>query len=128
VYFVVLDDSLVIRMTIEAFLEDLGVDEEHIYSFDDGNKALEFIKKNENVLIFSDINMPKMNGIMFTDELLKISNNFIASLFIVSGEESSEGLIAVKDAGAKRFIKKPIDKRQFVHFVKPEIEKRYKLR
>jgi CheY-like chemotaxis protein len=126
VYFVVLDDSLVIRLTIEAFLEDLGVEEDDIHSFDDGMKALEFIKQNNDVLIFSDINMPKMSGIKFTDELLKMGNEYIPSLFIVSGEESLQGLKDIKDVGAKRFIKKPIDKRQFTHFVKPEIDKRYK--
>ena len=121
---VVLDDSLTVRMIIESFLEDLDVKEDNIFSFDDGYKALEFIKKNGADIVFSDINMPKMSGYDFASSLFKINPELRKSFFAISGDESRESYLKMKENGAHRFLKKPINIEHFNHFVQPEILKR----
>nr|WP_321268619.1 response regulator [uncultured Sulfurimonas sp.] len=121
---IILDDSLTIRIVIESFLEDFGVKEDEIFSFENAYEALEFIKNNGADIIFSDINMPEMNGYEFAKEVFKVIPNIKSSFFAVSGDENLESFANMKKVGAKRFLKKPISSEHFKHFVEPEILKR----
>lgn len=120
---VILDDSLSMRMMIEAYLEDLGVQEGEIFSFEKGEDALEFIEKEHANIVFSDMYMPTMDGPEFVKLLLTSHPHLAGALFIISGEEDHGNLKSMKAAGGKRFIKKPIDVNRFNHFVFAEIAK-----
>lgn len=120
---VVLDDSLTVRLTIQALLEELHVPEECIYLFGNGKEALQYIAENGADIIFSDINMPGMDGFEFVGKLLNLSHHFVSTLFIVSADEHMGDIANMKMIGAKRFIRKPINSRHFNHFVAPEIAK-----
>jgi len=121
---IILDDSITIRMILESHLENLGVLKDEIYLFENGYKALEFIEKNGADIIFSDINMPKMNGYEFAILALKINPDLKSSFFAISGDENREAFMKMKDSGVHRFLRKPINSEYFRHFVQPEILKR----
>ena len=120
---IILDDSTTIRMIIESFLEDLGVHENELYSFENGYEALDFIKTNGADLVFSDINMPYMNGYEFAEMLFKMHEQLKSVFFAISGEEGRDGFVKMKNCGVHRFLKKPINVEHFNHFVKPEVLK-----
>ena len=120
---VVLDDSKTVLLTINALLEELGVEDESIFLFSDGHEALNYIEKHGADIIFSDINMPGMDGFEFVSRLLDLSQRFISTLFIVSADENYRDISQMKTIGAKRFIRKPINTKHFNHFVAPEIAK-----
>jgi CheY-like chemotaxis protein len=120
---VVLDDSKTVLMTIELFLEELGIAEEEIHLFQNGTEALEYIEQNGADIIFSDIQMPQMSGYEFVERLLALSKHFINILFIISADDNSQSVARMKEIGAKRFIHKPISAQHFNHFVAPEIAK-----
>ena len=121
---IVLDDSLTIRMLIEAYLEELGVEENYIFSFDNGKIALEYIKENGADIIFTDIQMPEMDGYEFVKNVLELNPSFVSSIFVISGDNDKKAINKMKLVGAHRFIKKPISISFFNHFVAPEINKR----
>jgi CheY-like chemotaxis protein len=121
---VVLDDSKTVLLTIQALLEELGVPTQCIFVFTDGEKAFDYIEKNGADIIFSDINMPKMDGFEFVGKLLSLSERFVATLFVVSADEKFRDINKMRSVGARRFIRKPIDTKHFNHFVAPEIKKR----
>lgn len=121
---VVLDDSKTVLLTIQALLEELGVPQKCIFIFMDGYKALEYIEKNGVDIIFSDINMPNMDGFEFVGRLFALSERFVSTLFVVSADEQFRDINKMRSVGVKRFIRKPIDMRHFNHFVAPEIRKR----
>ncbi|WP_321778502.1 response regulator transcription factor [Sulfurimonas sp.] len=100
---VILDDSLTIRMILESFLEDLDVDDSEIYSYENGNEALEFIEQNGADIVFSDINMPKMDGYEFASEVFKIQPSLKKAFFAISGDENRESFMKMKDNGVYRF-------------------------
>jgi len=118
---IILDDSQTIRMIIEAHLEELEILENEIFSFEDGYKALEFIQTHGADLVFCDMHMPKMNGVEFATILFDRRPDLIRSFFVVTAEEKSKSIQEMKEVGAKRFLKKPIDERQFNHYVKKQI-------
>ena len=118
---VVLDDSKTVLLTIHALLEELGVPDECISLFSDGYQALEHIEQNGADIIFSDINMPGMDGFEFVGRLLALSQRFVSMLFIVSADEHCDDINHMKHIGAKRFLRKPINPKHFNHFVAHEI-------
>ncbi len=120
---VVLDDSKTVLLMISALLEELGVEDDSIFLFSDGHEALNYIEKHGADIIFSDINMPGMDGFEFVSRLLELSKRSVSSLFIVSADEHYGDINHMKNIGAKRFIRKPINTRHFNHFVAPEIAK-----
>jgi response regulator RpfG family c-di-GMP phosphodiesterase len=111
-------------MIIESFLEDLGVEEDEIFLFENGYEALDFIKINGADIVFSDINMPYMNGFEFAEMVFKVLPSLQNSFFAISGDESRESYLKMKKNGVHRFLKKPIKDEYFRHFVLPEILKR----
>ncbi|WP_081444061.1 response regulator transcription factor [Sulfurimonas gotlandica] len=123
---VILDDSLTVRMIIESFLEDFGVEDDEIFSFESGHDAIEFIKENSADIVFTDINMPKMDGYEFAKLVFEIQPSVLSSFFAISGDESPESYMNMKKVGVQRFLKKPINNAHFRHFVLPEILKRRK--
>ena len=123
---IVLDDSLTVRMIIESFLEDLGVEDDEVFSFENGIDALSFIKEKGADVVFSDINMPKMSGYDFALELFKVRPDLQKTFFAISGDENRESYMKMKENGVYRFLKKPIKIEHFNHFVEPEILK-YKM-
>ena len=121
---IILDDSKTIRIIIESYLEDMGVGCNNIYSFDNGYEALDFIKINGADIVFSDINMPYMDGYEFATLVFKVLPNLKSSFFAISGDENRESFMKMKNSGVHRFLKKPISVEYFRHFVLPEILKR----
>ena len=120
---IILDDSVTIQMIIESFLEDLGVQDEEIFLFTSGVAALAFIKKNGADIIFSDINMPIMEGYEFATKVFKIRPDLQKSFFAVSGDETRSSYLKMKECGVHRFLRKPINAEHFNHFVSFEISK-----
>ena len=121
---IILDDSFTVRIIIESFLEDLGVNEEEIVSLENGFDALEYIRNNGADIVFSDVNMPKMDGYEFASSLFKIRKDLQNSFFAISGDETRESYRKMKKIGVHRFLKKPIESDHFNHFLIPEINKR----
>ena len=120
---VILDDSPTVQMIIESLLEDLGVDENEVNTFDNGFHALEFIEEEGADIIFSDVNMPKMSGSEFVKEVLKLNPLYVSILFVISADTDKTDLIKMKEAGAHRYIKKPIASQRFSHYIIPELLK-----
>ena len=120
---VILDASVTARTKIEDLLLEMGVPSSDIYAFEDGAEALDFIREDGADLIFSALEMPTMDGVSFTDLLLREYPLLVSKLFIVSSAKNSDQFAEVKEVGAKRFINKPIDEEYFRHFVAHEINK-----
>ncbi|MCF6310210.1 MAG: response regulator [Sulfurimonas sp.] len=120
---VILDDSATIRMILESFLEDIGVRDDEMFLFENGHDAVEFIKENGADIIFTDINMPNMDGYEFASSVFKMQPNLKNSLFAISGDENRESYQKMKKSGVHRFLRKPINAEHFNHFVEPIVLK-----
>jgi len=55
--------------------------------------------------------------------ILRKQPDLRSKLFIVTSQKDTDDFLEMKDVGAKRFIKKPINEEHFKHFVTPEIIK-----
>ncbi|QSZ41586.1 response regulator [Sulfurimonas aquatica] len=119
----ILDASELSRDRTEKLLCSMGVLCSDIYTFDNGEDALEFIDDYSVDLLFSSLELSKMDGVSFADIFLHKFPNMVSRLFITSSSQGGESFQEVKEVGAKRFIKKPIDEKYFQHFISKEIDK-----
>ena len=122
----IIDPSELSRIVIEDMLMKLGVKALDIHLFIDGDNAMEYIRDSDPDLLFTTVSLPGLDGVDLVDIILREKPNLAAKLFVLSSSEN-EVFDGMKEVGAKRFIKKPINPEYFEHFVKPEVEKLLKV-
>lgn len=105
----VVDDSPTIRRSIINHLRDEYVTHEA----QDGEAAWEMLESNESIsLVFADMNMPVMNGMLLLQKIRTSACERIASLpvIIITGYENADAARrASYNVGATDFICKPFD-------------------
>jgi DNA-binding response OmpR family regulator len=112
------DDSDMISI-FSLGLQDEGFE---VYSYNDPLEALSQFRPNFYDLLLIDINMPKMNGIELSRQILELDAN-VKICFITAGEANIEvlrELYPTRSIGC--FIKKPVTIDQLVRRVKAELE------
>ncbi|SHM91457.1 Response regulator receiver domain-containing protein [Roseibium suaedae] len=100
----VVDDSATVRRIVMKVLQksifDLEIDEAV-----DGLDAIEAVKKNPYRLVFTDFNMPNMNGIELAEKLAAYTAG--SDVVLMSTEMSDLHDKAAQRVGAKAFLRKP---------------------
>ena len=119
---IILDDSRIIRRIIEVHLDELDVHQDEVECFDDSNEALIYIKENDADIVFCDEAMPNISDDGFIKQLFQFRPDLQKSFFLISSNDDKNTLQEFKDLGIQRFLKKPIDEKNFNHFIKKEIE------
>lgn len=116
----ILDDDQIDRMSLERFCKKNNI---HYYSASNGLDALNLFRSHDIQLVFSDIDMPEMDGIQFLQKLKEIPNfnSFDIPVIAVTGNEQKDFKVKFKDFGFDYFISKPplADQLNYVlnHFV-----------
>jgi len=85
---------------------------------DSGEEGIKFYKERYMSskpydIIFSDIQMPKMNGIELTKKIYKLNPN--QKIVIFSAYQESQYMLELINLGIKRFIPKPIEFESFIN-------------
>jgi DNA-binding response OmpR family regulator len=102
----------------------LGLKDEgfEVYAYNDPLDAISEFRPNFYDLLLVDINMPKMNGIDLSRQLLELDSN-VKICFITAGDANVEvlrELYPTRDIGC--FIKKPVTIENLVRRVRSELE------
>ena len=116
-HFLIVDDSKISITIIEKHLDNVVVDQVH--HAENGEQALEIYKglreKNvEDLLIFMDINLPKMNGIETIkkireiEKLEKVEMNARAKILVVTAYDTASAEHLSLVVGANGYIRKPL--------------------
>lgn len=105
----VVDDSATILATAKKMLREEFV----VHTAKDGAEAWDIVNANEKIrVVFSDLQMPVMNGMQLLLKIRESAEKRISSLpvIMVTGQSDSPGgKRAVFDIGATDFIGKPFD-------------------
>ena len=115
----IVDDDPDMTSIFSLGLQDEGFG---VYAYNDPLDALSNFRPNFYDLLLVDINMPKMNGIDLSRQILELDSN-VKICFITAGEANIEvlrELYPTRDIGC--FIKKPVTIDQLVRRVKSELE------
>jgi DNA-binding response OmpR family regulator len=115
----IVDDDPDMTSIFSLGLQDEGFE---VYAYNDSLDALSQFRPNFYDLLLVDINMPKMNGIDLSRQLLELDSN-VKICFITAGDANVEvlrELYPTRDIGC--FIKKPVTIDQLVRRVRSELE------
>lgn len=103
----VVDDSKLIRKSAAKILDE----EFDVIQAEDGEEAWQLISADDSIqVVFSDLDMPKLNGFGLLERIRTHSNAGIAELpvVIVTGaEKDEEAKLSALEKGATDFITKP---------------------
>ena len=104
----IIDDSVVMRKFIERVLRQAGLDISELHEAGNGVEALEVLRTVSAFdCIFSDINMPRMDGLQFLEQR-RAERLALAVPVIMITAEASEGLLPlIHSAGASGYLCKP---------------------
>lgn len=99
------DDEPVNLMLFEA---NFG-SQYNIFTAQDGNNGLDILSRNNCIeLVFSDMKMPRMNGLQFIENAMHIAPQ--GHFYIMSGFDMTEEIQAAIDKGfVKRYFSKPLN-------------------
>ena len=115
----IIDDDPDATTVFSLGLQDEGFD---VYTYNDPLEALSQFIPNFYDLLLIDINMPKMDGIKLSRQILELDAN-VKICFITAGEANIEvlrELYPTRSIGC--YIKKPVTIDQLVKRVKAELE------
>ncbi|MHB9119069.1 MAG: response regulator [Burkholderiales bacterium] len=103
----VVDDSRTARAFIRHVLENLGIG--NILEAENGRHAVEIIQENYFDLVFTDYNMPEMDGKELVEFIRKESWQSSVPVMMVSSERDENRLAAVQNTGVSAICDKPFE-------------------
>ncbi len=118
-HILVVDDSLTIRSSVEYVLNQAGYS---VVLANDGVDAIEKLKEisnggNDVSMIITDINMPRMDGITFTEKV-KQSSFRSKPVLILTTETNETRKQQGRAAGAAGWLVKPFQPEQLIAVIK----------
>jgi len=114
----VLDDEEAILRMIKKFLDNYGYE---VYTKNDAEEALGFLKFQNVDLIIVDLKMPGMSGLEFINSLREIK--YPAEILVVSGHGTVEIAVEAIKYGAFDFIEKPVNFEKLIVTIKNALKK-----
>lgn len=111
----VVDDSVTARRLVTSHLSGLTL---QVIEAGDGKDGLSKLAEHPDVaLIFSDINMPWMNGLEMIAEIKKQGQWAKIPICMLTTETGADSLTQAKDLGVNAFLVKPVQKEQLLAIV-----------
>ena len=114
------DDSILARKQLKDIISTLGTPT--FIEASDGQGAIDKYKETTPDLVFLDIVMPKIDGNIAIQEIMAFDPN--ATIIIASSVGTQSQLKCARQAGAKDFIQKPLDRQQVLDLVNKFLEGR----
>lgn len=106
----IVDDDDDVRAVLSEYIEEAG--NYRIFTAADAREGLDILEREGHIdCIFSDINMPGMDGIEFIRQVKRRDNTILAT--VITGQPSMEKIIQAMHAGATDFLRKPFQMAQF---------------
>ncbi|MFZ1992046.1 MAG: response regulator [Alphaproteobacteria bacterium] len=101
------DDSKTMRDMLRLALTDAGLT---VVQADDGVHGCEVMNQQEKIdVIITDINMPRMDGYGFIEQVRKHPRNKAVPILVLTTESEAAKKERAKQAGATGWIVKPFD-------------------
>lgn len=119
----IVDDSPVMRKIVERALRQAGVALGQVTEAGNGAEALDILRQQTVDLVFSDINMPVMDGLEFVRQLRSVDNARGVPVLMITTEGNESLVMEAINCGARGFIRKPFTPDQMKRQVLPLLAK-----
>lgn len=111
----IVDDHPIERQTVAYLIKKEGFDIETVLR-DNGQTALDYLIENSVDILFTDIKMPKMDGLQLIVEALKIQPNL--KIIIFSGYGEFDYAKRAMSMGVHDYLLKPLVKNEFIDCIR----------
>ena len=115
----IVDDSSVMRKIVERSLRQAGLEPLAVFEAGSGVEGLDVLRARKVDIIFSDINMPLMDGLEFVRQLRARKLAEGVPVVMITTESSEEHVKQAIEAGAMGYIRKPFTADQVKRKVLP---------
>lgn len=103
----IVDDSSTMRKIVMRTLRQAGYDGAEVLEASDGSEGLQVLEQGAVDLIFSDVNMPNMNGLDFVKALRGRGDAGSVPVVMVTTEGGQEAMDQAMELGANGYVVKP---------------------
>jgi len=103
----IVDDSAAIRKILQRVLQQTEVPIGSVYEAGDGIEAIAILNDKPVGLIFSDINMPNMDGLQLLGRLRANEAWKAIPVLMITTEGSQAKVMEALDLGASGYVRKP---------------------
>lgn len=114
----VVDDEIISVTIIKSVLEQAG---HSVSTANDGESALDVIKRVKFDIVLTDFNMPGMNGIELTKEIIKFAPDSV--VILITAFISIRAAVESIKLGAFDYLTKPVDKEELLLSVKRGVDR-----
>jgi two-component system, chemotaxis family, chemotaxis protein CheY len=115
----IMDDSSVMRKIVERALRQAGLELTEVLEAANGAEGLAQVQTGGLDMIFSDINMPVMDGLEFLKSLAGVAAAKGVPVIMITTEGSEARVVEALSAGAKGYLRKPFTPEQVKERVAP---------
>ncbi|MDE6054793.1 MAG: response regulator, partial [Lachnospiraceae bacterium] len=112
----IVEDEKMIRQGIKAMIQRSGVPVQNIMECNNGQIALEILGSQKIDVMFTDIRMPKMDGIELVEAMQKLEHRPLT--VAISGYDDFTYAVRLLRMGVKEYILKPVEREQIVEILK----------
>lgn len=108
----IVEDEKMIRQGLKSMIQSSGVPIQTIIECSNGQMALEVLQSQQVDVMFTDIRMPKMDGITLVQEMQRFPRKPLT--VVISGYDDFSYAVEMLRMGVKEYILKPIDREQIL--------------
>lgn len=105
----IVDDESLVRRGITSLVDLHALNIGEVYEASNGHEALEIFKRHGADLILADINMPRMNGLEFSEAVKALRPD--VRIAIITGYDYFDYAVKALKIGVEDYILKPISRK-----------------
>ena len=114
---IIIDDHKLFTNGLSSILESIGL--RVMSTFKNGKEAVLYLQNNEIDIVFSDINMPKMDGLKLCKRLKR--DKVKAKIIMLSMYEDLNIIKEAFDCGASAYLSKNTEKKEIIKAVEKSL-------
>jgi chemosensory pili system protein ChpA (sensor histidine kinase/response regulator) len=111
----VVDDSISIRKVAAKYLQSAGIPTETAV---DGLEALENLRKRSYAMVFTDLEMPRLNGYELIAEIRRQAATKDLPVVVITSRAGDKHRARANQAGATDYLTKPFSRDQLIEAVR----------
>merc|ERR1712166_1303604 len=115
---IIIDYHKLFTNGLSSILESIGL--RVMSTFEDGKEAVLYLQNNEIDIVFSDINMPKMDGLKLCKRLKR--DKVKAKIIMLSMYEDLNIIKEAFDCGASAYLSKNTEKEEIIKAVEKSLD------
>ncbi len=116
------DDESIVRRGIKTLVDYAALGIAEIFEAENGEAALEIVKKETVHIVFADINMPRMNGLEFAKQAKAVEPAL--KIALITGYDYFDYALAALRLGVDDYMLKPVSRDDVTELLIKLVDKR----